>query len=400
MRARRVAAVLLAVVAAACYGATIVLGARAGWVIEISGLGGGPPEPYDVWGELPWHGVLFASSLVGAGLAVKLPRHPVPWLLAIGPIGFLAFPPIVLVVAATAVGPVPAWTPYVAWVGNWIWVVGQIGVIYLLILFPDGRPLNDRWRTIARVGLVYIATATVLFAVVPWLEAAPTLDNPFGIEVLGPVAPLITAYVFGFVLLLALGILSIVLRFVRSTGAERQQMKWMALGAGTTFAVAIPAVQFGAPRWILAVPGLVLLAAIVVAVTRYRLYEIDRVISRTLSYGLLTVLLAGVYVTGVVGLGTIIRAVTGGGGGDLVVAASTLAVAALFQPLRRRVQALVDRRFNRARYDAQRTVEAFAQRLREEVDLEALSGQLRDVASAAIQPRSVSVWLPNEDGSP
>jgi hypothetical protein len=127
-------------------------------------------------------------------------------------------------------------------------------------------------------------------------------------------------------------------------------------------------------------------------VTRYRLYEIDRIISRTVLYALLTLVLIGVYVSGVVGLGALVRTTTGGSG-DLVVAASTLVVAALFRPLRRRLQTVVDQRFNRARYDAQRTIEEFSQRLRSEVDLDALTGETTRVAGETMQPHSVDLWL-------
>jgi hypothetical protein len=181
-------------------------------------------------------------------------------------------------------------------------------------------------------------------------------------------------------------------RWRHSRGVERQQMKWFMT------ATAILAVVFLLEEIVLPpFPyGLVLLAlpmAVGIAVLRYRLYDIDRLVSPIVSYVLPTVLLAGVYAAGVVGLGGLARSTTGGGGGDLVVAASTLAVAALFVPARRWIQALVDRRFNRARYDAQRPVEAFGLRLRNEVALEALDRELRQVIVASLHPVGVSLWF-------
>jgi hypothetical protein len=182
---------------------------------------------------------------------------------------------------------------------------------------------------------------------------------------------------------------------------ERQQLKWFAYGAGQL--AVLFALSVGLPglwnRWVaLAVSDLVfgfsfalIPVTIGIAILRYRLYDIDRLISRTLVYGLLTSLLAGVYATGVFVAGRLLDPAKGRS--SLAVAASTLAVAALFQPLRRRIQNLVDRRFNRSRYDAVRTVEAFSGRLREEIDLDSLSAELLTVIDQTMQPRRASLWL-------
>jgi hypothetical protein len=205
------------------------------------------------------------------------------------------------------------------------------------------------------------------------------------------VEPLLSV-VMGFSLLQMVAVVSLGLRFLRSAGIERQQMKRMALGVGV-LAATWPAEMLGAPRWLQTIPTAILVAAIVIAVTRYRLYDIDRVISRTVSYGLLSAVLVGVYVASVVGLGAVVRAVPGGGDSDLVIVASTLGVAALFGPLRRRLQALVDQRFNRARVDAQETIARFSHQIRAEVDLDALRRRTEHVTDQSMQPCSVSLWL-------
>jgi hypothetical protein len=128
-------------------------------------MAGPESELYDVWEELPWMSTLVAAALVGSVLAAKRPHHPIPWLLAVGAVGNLMYPPVVVTVAwALATDPVPAWARYVAWVGNWIWIVGQAGFTYLLLLFPDGRPLSARWRPLLRAGAIYMASMVVLLA--------------------------------------------------------------------------------------------------------------------------------------------------------------------------------------------------------------------------------------------
>jgi hypothetical protein len=193
---------------------------------------------------------------------------------------------------------------------------------------------------------------------------------------------------------------SLVLRFRRARGAERQQLRWVALAAGLSAAAAVavmPAVTIGDPAligWAAAVcvailpPAIGAAIAIGAAVLRYRLYDLDRIISRTLAYGLLTLLLGGAYAALVLGLGELL-----GRDSPLVVAVATLAVAAAFQPARRRVQDLVDRRFNRRRYDAARTIAGFSARLRQQVDLDTLTAELLGVVEQTMQPTRASLWL-------
>jgi hypothetical protein len=188
---------------------------------------------------------------------------------------------------------------------------------------------------------------------------------------------------------------SLVLRFRRSRGDERQQLKWLTYVVAVDV-VMIPTLGRAAEQWAPLLGELVVFPAAVsmipiaigVAILKYRLYDIDRIISRTLAYGLLTVLLGGAYAGVVLGLGQFL-----GRDSSLVVAAATLAVAAVFQPARRRVQELVDRRFNRRRYDAAQTIAAFSARLREEVDLDTLTGELLTVVEETMQPTKASLWL-------
>jgi hypothetical protein len=397
MRGARTGAGALAALAVGAYGVLVVGGSSLGWTVEIRDAAGGAPELFDALGELPWLSTLLVATLVGSVLAAKRPRHPIPWLLTFGAVGNLLFYPTVVIVAwGLAADPAPTWVPYVAWVSNWVWIVGQAGLSYLLLLFPDGRPLSGRWRPWLKAGAMWVAATLVLAAL--WPELWPERDvelglaNPFGVDALARVEPLLHGLVAGFMLLQVLAVVSLVLRFRRSTGIERQQMKWMALGVACV-AATWPAETLGAPRWIQAIPTFVVIAAIVIAVTRYRLYEIDRVISRTVSYALLSAALVGVYAASVVGLGAVVRAVPGGDGSDLVIATSTLVVAALFGPLRRRVQVLVDQRFNRARVDAQDTLARFLHQIRDDVDLDALRRRTEHVVDQALQPRSVSLWI-------
>jgi len=194
-------------------------------------------------------------------------------------------------------------------------------------------------------------------------------------------------------LLVAAG--SLVVRFRRARGLERQQLRWLALAAALSAAALLAAVAvavLGAPLGVVLIAAGISVALLPLAtgaaILRYRLYDLDRIISRTLAYGLLTVLLGSGYAAVVLGLGRLL-----GRDSSLIVAAATLAVAALFQPLRRRIQSVVDRRFNRRRYDAAQTIAAFSAHLRDEIDLATLTGELLTVVDQTMQPTQASLWL-------
>jgi hypothetical protein len=287
-----------------------------------------------------------------------------------------------------------------AQLGTVAWLGTLLGLLpFLILLFPTGRLLSPRWRPVAwTLGLVVglYLTARLLMPG-PVGPGVPT--NPLGVESAEGFLELVQAIAGVTTPFLALAVVgSLVLRFRRSRGDERQQLKWL------TYAVAVDAVMFptlgpAAERWAPLLGELVVFPvavslipiAIGVAVLKYRLYDIDRVINRTLVYGLLTVLLGAVYAAGVFTAGRLLDPADGES--ELAVAASTLAVAALFQPARRRIQAVVDRRFNRRRYDATRTIEAFSRRLRDEVELDTLSAELLAVVDQTMQPTAISLWL-------
>jgi hypothetical protein len=300
--------------------------------------------------------------------------------------------------------------------GEWIWVpaVGLLGT-YLILLFPDGRLPSRRWRPLAWLSGAVITLASAGFALSPGtMDGLPGIPNPFGLEKYLWIADA----TLGVMLLLPLCILasaaSLVLRFVRSGGEEREQIKWLAFAASILglgiFSYGIPASILpddagGAePLWQNLLEDAVTLSfagipvAVGIAILRYRLYDIDLLINRALVYGSLTATLALVYVGGVVGLQSAFRALTGQES-TLAVVASTLAIAALFGPLRRRVQGFVDRRFYRKKYDATKTLAAFNARLRDQTDLEALSDDLVGVVREAMQPEHVSFWLRSEVAS-
>jgi len=279
---------------------------------------------------------------------------------------------------------------------SWIpWIL--VPSTFLLLLFPDGRLLSRRWRPVAWCAAAAIGglfVAGVLHA--GHMEDRPQLTNPYGVE-----SPLIDALQGLSFFLMAVGIVgsvaSLILRFRRARGEQRQQIKWLAFAgalAGTCVIVFTPLYEVVGEdvanvAIMLGVLGLPLAAG--VAILRYRLYDIDVVINRTLVYGALSATLAAAYLGSVLLLQLLLNGVTGDSG--LAVAGSTLAVAALVRPARARIQAAVDRRFFRRRYDAAQTLERFGAQLRDEVDLGALRTELRSVVVDTMQPAHVSVWL-------
>jgi hypothetical protein len=353
-------------------------------------------------------------GLVGALVASRQPRNPIGWLLlATG---------ILLVLGALADANVKLDDAFArglsAWLSDWTWYVWlTFAGIFLPLLFPTGRPLSPRWRRVLWLGVASLVLSVLGNALVPGridVDSPVPVDNPFGIG--GPVAdvwPVLARA--GDVLAgiaFALAAASLVVRFRRSRGVERQQLKWFAyvgLIAAAGLAVAMAQVLFGAQPgedteggWLEvvgAIGWLTALGAIVIgipvatgmAILRHRLYDIDVVINRTLVYGALTATLAGAYLGSVLLLQLALGPLTEDNG--LAIAGSTLAVAALFRPARARIQHAVDRRFYRRKYDAAHTIERFGARVRDEVELESLSAELRGVVADTMQPAHVSLWL-------
>ena len=273
-----------------------------------------------------------------------------------------------------------------------VYIMGWAGLVAFVVLFPRPWPPLARHR-----GLLSVVCATPVALVVAWALAALG-----GVGLTQWVGRVIAGETFIAVAALGLGIGMAMVRYLTATDpVGRQQLKWLAGGAFVSGSLALvvwflPELVLGEsllPAQWLGFSGLPLLAGLTVAVLRYRLFDVDRIISRTLAYALLTVLLGGGYSVVVLGCGQLL-----GRDSSLVVAAATLAVAALFQPARRRVQALVDRRFNRRHYDTTQTVAAFSARLREQIDLDTLSAELLAVAEQTMQPTQVSLWLRHEGG--
>jgi hypothetical protein len=348
--------------------------------------------------SLPDSLMTLTYAAVGVLLTLKRPRNLVGWALLLAGAGSL-FGGLMsaygeLAVLARPQAGLPAGTTIAA-VGPGSWSPLMAGVFLLLVTFPAGT-LRTR-RSARWVGAVLIGFALIWAAVTfSHGHLDPPLDdyeNPLAVLPGFAWVPVIAVIVFCLVSIFVAGI-DVVRRFRRSLGIERQQFKWLA-SSGGFLAVSLPfAAAFNWTRASGAIFGLALLAlpvSVAIAVLRYRLYEIDRIISRTLVYAALTLFLGAAYV-GLVLAGQALFS-SFAGGSNLAIAVSTLVVAALFLPLRARTQRVVDRRFNRRRYDAQRTLEAFGARLREELDLETLSADLQKVVGDTMQPVHASVWL-------
>jgi hypothetical protein len=333
---------------------------------------------------------------IGLVLTLRRPANPIGWLYAASGLVWslvIPFEPWVnrLLVDHRPLAPAGQLAVVVR---EWSWAPAiALGITLPFLLLPDGRLRSRRWRvvvatTVAGVGM-FVAGGSLFPG---QLTGGPVpIDNPVGQT--GAVGTVATALGYTGLALYAISLpaalVCVVLRFRGSHGTERQQLRWVAAGATVAVLVLLPLPGqallpgFLTPLAVLCVP-----VSVAVAVLRYRLWDLDRLVSRTVTYLLLTGLLVLPYLL-------ILPAATrlAGGAGNLAVAAATLAAAALFQPLRRRLQDLVDRRFNRRRYDAARTVEAFAARLREQVDLDALSAELLAVVEQTVAPTTASLWL-------
>jgi hypothetical protein len=340
-----------------------------------------------------------SGTTVGAVLASRRPRHPVGWLLLLLGLS-LALGGVAPAYAAYGLlarpGALPA-APAVARSWPITVVTAQTALGFVLLLTPTGSLPSPRWRWWARVTAAAAVILLVGLAVAggPLDPQYQLLGGPFDLRGQGGLLLVVNQLALAFTTLaVVVGAGSLVVRFGRASGVERQQLRWVAWAAALAVVgavVALGGLAVGATAlvtWTISACFAVLPVALGAAILRYRLYDLDRIISRTLAYGLLTVLLAGGYAVVVLGLGQLL-----GRDSSLVVAAATLAVAGLFQPARRRVQAAVDRRFNRRRHDAAQTIEGFAVRLRDQVDLDALHTELLAVVDQTMQPTQASLWL-------
>jgi hypothetical protein len=340
-------------------------------------------------------------NIVGAFLISRRPEHAMGRLLcAVALLAAFAFAANEYATYAliSAPGSLPAGR-VAGWFASWLWYPAVIlAVIYLPLLFPDGRLPSPRWRWLAYTTAIVLAAVCVSFALAPELDVgysddAPEIANPLAIRQIEGLLDTTLAVTFPIVVAAALlAALSVVRRFRGSRGDARQQIKWFAAGV-LLLVLSLPASEISAIAGSIAFAGglLAVPIAVAIAVLRYRLYDIDRIVSRTLVYGLLTAGLALTYFGLVVGLQAALRPVSGGS--DFAIALTTLVVAALFFPARQRLQDAVDRRFNRRAYNAARTIEAFSARLREQVDLDTLRYELLAVVDETMQPARASLWL-------
>jgi hypothetical protein len=361
---------------------------------------------FDYWVESTLISV--SCSTVGALIASRRPENPTGWIfcalgLAAGVRHFGAEYAIYALLVE------PGSLPFgevLAWITSWIRVPYFSLFVYVALVFPDGRLPPGRWQWVAWLTAIVVAVGTISVAFSRGAtRGLGPISNPFAIEWVPRVATLVEVLIF------ALGIVagaSLFARLRHATWVERQQIKWFAYSITVTASGAILTYSIGEALgvgwvrgmgFVFVIVGLVGISTSVgIAILRYRLYEIDHIINRTLVYGSLTATLVALYVGGVVLLQRVFVVLTGERS-TLAVVASTLLIAALFNPLRRRIQSFIDRRFYRRKYDARKTLEAFSAQLRNDTDLEALSDDLVGVVRETMQPAHVSLWLRPEMAS-
>jgi len=343
---------------------------------------------------------LLPFPVVGAIVAARRPRNAIGWIYC--GVGLLVG------ITTLAHGYADYWlasgsgirslAETAAWFSSWTWIpLVLVPTSLLLLLFPDGRLLSPRWRPVAWCAGLGIVGYALNYALQPGgLGDFPQISNPYGVD-----SPLVGMVGLAGVILAGCSMVaspvSLIVRMRRAGSEQRQQIKWFAYG-GVVVVVTIIASGF-VSIWSVPISILIISVALLglpvftgIAILRYRLYDVDIIINRTLVYGALTIMLLLVYVGGVVGLQRLFSPLVGGDSG-LATVATTLAIAALFNPLRHRVQAFVDRRFYRKKYDARKTLEAFSTRLRDETNLGTISDDLVDVVRETMQPAHASLWL-------
>jgi hypothetical protein len=357
-----------------------------------------PVYPY--WAE----GTLLAVgySTVGAVVASRRPQNPIGWILcAIGlSWGAAHFNSEYATYALLAVPGSLLAGELAAWFYSWLWVPGLGLIVFLALLFPRGRLPSPRWRPFAWLSVLLVAAGTIMAAFSPGpILSLVSIHNPLGIEGLPNVYQQLQALMFTLIFVASA---SLVVRLLHARGVERQQIKWVAFAGALAASASLPTFTvFEAMdlRWLETVGHIAALVgisgvptAVGIAILRHHLYDIDRIINRTLVYGALTAILVAHYFGSVVWLQMVFVELTGQRS-TLAVVASTLVIAALFNPFHRWVQAFIDRRFYRRKYDARKTLGAFSAKLRNETDLDALSDDLVGVVRETMQPAHVSLWL-------
>jgi len=349
------------------------------------------------------------TALVGSLIATRRSYNPIGWLALLISLA-VAVATFAEQYALTQMqdGTLPEGVPLFAfWMSQWLWVVPNLGLALILLLFPTGHFLSPRWRVVA-VLIAMIDLGLCLFGALGTPMMLDTLagetisiPNPIGIFTVDQ--DLVASPFFSALLVVPffLALSSMLLRFVRARGVERQQLKWFLYAAGLFvlcffLGQVLPNPLFGTLTNLVT---LGLPTAIGIAVLRYHLYDIDLIIRRTLTYGLLTVTLLGVFALCVIVLQQVFAVLTGLGQNDIVTVLSTLTIAALFIPLRNKIQAWIDRRFNRKKYDAQQVLADFALTVRDETDMERLTARLLQVVEETMEPKIVDLWLKNPSKS-
>lgn len=370
--------------------------------------GGARNNPWDV-ANVALQGLLLSatSGLFGALVVNRLPGHPIGWLLCA--VGLFS-------VTSTFLG---EWAVYgnftapgalsgaglAAWITNWAWIVLFGSLLWMLAIFPNGRPLNRRWQLLTGTPIALFVICTLVGAMIETpMSSAYQVSNPFVTEHPGAVYNILFGVGVTGMITALLSVLGAVLaRFRQARGQERQQMKWLLSGVTLMAVMALTGLLLSlvlrvkAGDFLVNVSFLGALGGIGVAMLRHRLYDIDLIIRRTLIYSTLTALLALVYFGSVVILQGIVTAVSGQPS-PLTIVISTLAIAVLFSPLRRRVQEVIDRRFFRSKYDAQLMLKRFAERAQGETELDRLGEALLGVVQKTMQPEQAWLWLRGENG--
>lgn len=395
-------AIALALIALAALTATIWLG-LAGGAVDKKTAG------FNGWWELLWLASWVGFPVVGGAVATRRPESRIAWLmLAVGVSISTGLLNGNWLIHDHAAGRTPAGAA--VWLGTWLYIPGFVAVPFIVDRFPGDRPATGRWRWVVRAGAAGAAAVVLASMVRPSVidgDVEPPMDLANPLAAFGALPETVLSVGAFVVLAYSLAVVvRLVVRYRRSRGVERAQLRWFA-AATSTFPIlfAIMLLSSGhvpeivedalvALAFFIALNGIAI--AIGIAVTRYRLYDLDRVVSRTVAYALLTGAMVGVYALGVLGVGALLP----GEPSDLLVAGSTLTVAALFQPMRRRIQRVVDRRFNRSRYVAAELTDEFGRRLRDRVDLDVVAGELGAAVSRSLEPATASVWLARPQVTP
>jgi hypothetical protein len=347
--------------------------------------------------------VVLGLATIGSLILAKQPDNRVGWLFLIASLGVAistaSFNYVTLSQQRFELA-LPG-TVFFAWVSSWIMIPTLIGmVIFVPMLFPNGHVPSPRWRPVAIFGLIGLLATTVGSALVAGPLNSIGIDNPVGVHVGHPLLDILGAIdAISGVILFSLTAASVVYRYRHGSAFERLQLRWFAFPAvvgivllGISSIVNVG--PLGDAAWIgMLVSLAVLPIAIGIAILRHRLFDIDLVIKRTISYGALTVLLVGLEIVGILVIQQLLTVVLGDQSQTFAIALTTLGVAGVFQPARRRIQRWVDRRFDRSRYDAAHVIAGFSARLRDRVDLDTVATEIAGTIGETMRPKSVSVWV-------